>query len=71
MASVWPASEIKKRQLSIIHTCKCHKETPCVVILNKNGFFFFSSQKQEGKTSPGLEVGTTGKGEDIRKGCGK
>jgi hypothetical protein len=41
--------------------------TPHIAILNKDaGFFVFPKNKeQEGK----IGVGTSGKGEDIKKGC--
>jgi hypothetical protein len=29
------------------YTWKCHKETPCVAILNKQKYHFFSSTKSE------------------------
>jgi hypothetical protein len=32
-------------------------------------FFFSKSREQEDKTGPVWEVGTSGRGEDIRKGC--
>jgi hypothetical protein len=32
-----------------IFTWKCHKETPCVAILNKQIYHFFSSTKLENK----------------------
>jgi hypothetical protein len=37
---------------------KCHKETPCVAILNKQNviFFFFKIGKQEDRTDPGCGV---------------
>jgi hypothetical protein len=55
--------------LQYIYTWKCHKETPCVAILNKQKCHF-SKTGQEGKTGPiwgWLHRG----GEDVRKGCGR
>jgi hypothetical protein len=32
---------------------------------------FFKNREQKGKTGPVWEVGTNGRGEDIRKGCSR
>jgi hypothetical protein len=57
-----------------IYTWKCHKETPCVALLNKQKCLFKTKQnknrEQEGKTGPVWGFGTNGRGEDIRKGVG-
>jgi hypothetical protein len=46
-----------------MYTWKCHTETSCVAILNKNVFFF----KNEDKNRSCLGVGISGGIEDIRK----
>jgi hypothetical protein len=50
---------------------KCHKEAPCIAILNKQNVrvvFFYKVGEQEGRTDPVWRVGTSGRGEDVRKG---
>jgi hypothetical protein len=47
--------EMDQFGLSYIYTWKCHKETPCIAILNKQKylfFFFFKNGEQEGQTGP-------------------
>jgi hypothetical protein len=48
--------EINQLGLCFIYTWKYHKETPCVVILNKQMtfFFFYKIGVQEGGTGPAL-----------------
>jgi hypothetical protein len=43
--------------LEYIYTWKCHKETPCVVILNKNVLFFFIYKIREQEGGTGLAWG--------------
>jgi hypothetical protein len=43
-----------------IYTWKCHKETPCVAILNKQKW---AEQVMSGELVP------VGRGEDVGKGC--
>jgi hypothetical protein len=45
------------------------QQTPCIAILNKQKCLFFKNREQEGKTGPGWGFGTSGKRDDIRKGC--
>jgi hypothetical protein len=55
----------------IIYTWKCHKETFCVTILNKQKmsfFFFYKIGEQEDGTGSAWEVDTSGR-EDGGKGC--
>jgi hypothetical protein len=52
-----------------MHTWKCHNETPCILILNKQKCLFFKNGEQEGKTVPAWGLVTAGGEEDIRKGC--
>jgi hypothetical protein len=57
-------------RLQYIYTWKCHNETPCKAILNKQKCnFFYKNREREGKTSPVWGAGTSGREEDIRKGC--
>jgi hypothetical protein len=58
-------------KLKYIHTLKCHNETPCIAILNKQKFhfLFYKNGEQEGKTGPVWRAGNIVRGEDIRKGC--
>jgi hypothetical protein len=56
------------------YTWKCHNETTCVATLNKQKclfffFLFYKKGEQESKTGPVWEVGSSGNGEEIRKGC--
>jgi hypothetical protein len=48
-------------QRKISHLWKCHKETPCIAILNKNKkhHFFYKNKEQEGWTVPVWGVGTS------------
>jgi hypothetical protein len=56
-----------------IYTWKCHKETPCIDILNKQKCHFFPFSKSESRRagqvlSEGLEaVGRGGYGERVKK----
>jgi hypothetical protein len=50
-----------------IYTWKCHSETPCRAILNKNTFFEKWRTGRQNRSY--LEVGTSGMEEDIRQGC--
>jgi hypothetical protein len=61
-------------QTIILYTWKCHKETPCIAILNKPKCHFFSSftksenRRVEQVLSGG--VGTSGRGRRWEKGVG-
>jgi hypothetical protein len=53
-----------------IYTWKCHSETPCITILNKQMYLFFQNEEQQGKTVPiwgFIPVAV----EDMRKGWKK
>jgi hypothetical protein len=43
----------------------------CIAILNKQKchFFFYKNRDQEGRTGPAWGGGTSGKGEDVGRGC--
>jgi hypothetical protein len=45
--------EMNEFGLKYIYTWKCHKETPCIDILNKQKchFFFYNIREQEDRTS--------------------
>jgi hypothetical protein len=59
---------MKQFGLQYICTWKCHNETPCVVILNKQKCLFSKTENREVKqVLPG--VWYQWEGEDIRKGC--
>jgi hypothetical protein len=48
------------------------QETPCVAILNKKKmslFFFYKIREQEGGTGPVWGIGTSGREEEVGKGC--
>jgi hypothetical protein len=51
-------------------TRKCHKETPCVAILNKQKyhFFFYKIGEHKGGTVPACGIGTSGRGRMWGKG---
>jgi hypothetical protein len=53
-----------------MYTQKCHKETPHTVILNKQKCHIFFSFR-EGRTGPVWGIGTSGRREEVRKGCGR
>jgi hypothetical protein len=53
---------------------KCHKETHCIAVLNKQKchFFFYKISEQEGRKDPALGGGSiSGRGKEVRKGCGR
>jgi hypothetical protein len=57
-----------------IYTWKCHKKTPCVVILKKPRCHYFSFTKLDNRRVeqilPGdWGVGTSGTGDEEGKGC--
>jgi hypothetical protein len=65
--------EINQFGSQYIYTRQCHKETPCVAILNKQkynffSFFFYKIREQEGKTG-WKGVGTSRRREVVGKGC--
>jgi hypothetical protein len=45
---------------------KCHKDPPCITIINKQKWFLLINEEQEGKTGP--VGGSSRRGEGIRKG---
>jgi hypothetical protein len=53
-----------------IHTWKCHNETPCVAILNKQKCLFFKNEGQEGKMGPVLGLLAVGEGKICGRGEG-
>jgi hypothetical protein len=60
-----------------IYTWKCYKKTPCVAILNKQkynffSFFFYKIREQEGETGPAWVRGlvTVGGGKRLGKSVG-
>jgi hypothetical protein len=62
--------EMNQFGLQYIYTWKCHKKTPCIVILNKQKCHaFYKNKKQKGRAGPALEIGTSGKGDNLGKGC--
>jgi hypothetical protein len=65
--------EVKQFRLYYIYTWKCHKETPCVAILNKQKclffFFIYKIKEQESRTGSSLGVSASGSMEEVRKGC--
>jgi hypothetical protein len=56
-----------------LYTWKCHEETSCVPILNKQKchFFFYKIKEQECGTGPALGFGTSGREEEVGKECGR
>jgi hypothetical protein len=58
---------ITQFRIQYIYTWKCHNETPYIVILNKQKCLF--SKMKEGKINRScLGVGTSGRGNYIKKG---
>jgi hypothetical protein len=63
--------ETNKIRLQYIYTWKCHKETPCIVILKKQKghflffFFLYKIREQESRTGPagGVSSGRNGERE--------
>jgi hypothetical protein len=55
-----------------MHTWKCHKETPCIAILNKNVIFFFYKirEQESGKMEQVLSEGVVAVGEQRMWGKG-
>jgi hypothetical protein len=57
----------------IIYAWSCHKETPCVAILNKCHFSSVTKSKNR-RVDQGpiwVRVGTSGRGEEVGKVCRK
>jgi hypothetical protein len=46
---------------------KCHNETPCIAILNKQKCLFLKNREQEGKTVPVWVLVPVCLGDNIRK----
>jgi hypothetical protein len=58
---------LKQFGLYYIDSWKCHNETPCIAILNKQKYLF-SKMKDMRENSSCLRVCSSERGEDIRKG---
>jgi hypothetical protein len=64
--------EMNQLRLQYMYTWKCHKETPCVSILNKNVIFFiYKIREQKGGTRPAWVGGIGGRGKVVGKGPGR
>jgi hypothetical protein len=71
---LWPNSPLLLLFLlsSPIHIWKCHKETHCVAILNKQKHYFFSFTKLESRREEQVLPGgadTSVRWEEVGKGC--
>jgi hypothetical protein len=58
-------------KLEFIYTWKCHKETPCIAILNNEKYHFLKTQLENRRVEQVLPrgVGTSGRGEDVGRVC--
>jgi hypothetical protein len=64
--------DMKQFGLLYLYILKCHEKTPCIAILKKaklSFFFFLPNQKTGGQNRFCLGVGTSGRREEMWKGC--
>jgi hypothetical protein len=63
--------EMNQFRLQYIYTWKCHKETFCIAIVNKNVILKIKSDNRVVEQVLPGGVGTGGSREDVGKGCGR